>query len=140
MLVNKEYEVLVNRKSNAQSEKNTCEHRIENYDYLLQRLRTARNNIRECKSLFANLIREQYFIEQSECEWKGYKQRVFEGKLEDISAENQHYYQHTIDRIHDSLNDEITRIKNLRAQEYGMLGNIVSLINSLSNEINNFFN
>ena len=42
--------------------------------------------------------------------------------------------------MHDELNNEITRLQNLRAEEWGILGKLYSVINDLGTKIANFFN
>ena len=49
---NAEYDSLVSQKSSAQSQYNACSLRIENCDYLLRRLRLAKESIVELKEAF----------------------------------------------------------------------------------------
>lgn len=137
---NAEYDNLVREKSNAQSQYNTCSSRIENCDYLLRRLRPAKESIAELKEAFKNNKKLDQNMSEENHEWKGSTYNSFNSKMNTLIDVNDRYYKNSIDHILDSLNNEITRIENQRMSEYGLLGKLGSWINSLQNEIENFFN
>lgn len=137
---NAEYDSLVNQKSRAQSQYNACSSRIENCDYLLRRLRPAKESIVELKEAFNNNKRVDKNLYEKDHDWKGSTYNSFNAKMLTLNNANDSYYKDSIDHILDSLNDEITRIENQRMSEYGLLGRLGSWINSLANKIENFFN
>lgn len=137
---NAEYDSLVSQKSSAQSQYNACSSRIENCDYLLGRLRPAKEAIVELKESFKNNKKLDENLLEEEREWKGSTCRMFGMWMTKLIEFNDAYYNDSIDHVLDSLNDEITRIENQRMSEYGLLGRLGSWINSLANKIENFFN
>lgn len=137
---NAEYDRLVSQKSSAQSQYNACSSRIENCDYLLRRLRPAKESIVELKEAFKNNKKADKNLYDEKHEWKGSTYDLFISKMSALIEANDIYYKNSVDYVLDSLNDEITRIENQRMKDYGLLGKLGSWINSLSNEIENFFN
>lgn len=137
---NQEYDNLVSQKRNAQSQYNSCSSRIENCDYLLRRLRPAKESIEELKSSFKSNKKLDKRLLDEKREWEGSTCSSFISKMDAVVDDNENYYKHSIDHILDSINNEITRIENQRLQEYGLLGRLGSWINSLANKIENFFN
>lgn len=137
---NAEYDNLVSQKSSAQSQYNACSSRIENCDYLLRRLRSAKESIVELKEAFKVNKKLDKNLHEEKHDWKGSTYSSFSSKMSSLIDVNDIYYKDSIDHILDSLNDEITRIENQRMSEYGLLGRLGSWINSLANKIENFFN
>lgn len=134
------YNELVRQKSNATKEYRQIEDRIQEYEYEIKRLKAAKRSIQEQKALFYDLKRKHKKVANKKAEWKGKKYQAFKKHLSDIESENNSYYKNSLDRILDSLNDEITRIENKRWRQMGLLGEVGALINSLGNKIENFFN
>ena len=137
---NQEYDNLVSQKRNAQSQYNSCSSRIENCDYLLRRLRPAKESIEELKSSFKSNKKLDKKLLDEKRDWEGSTCNSFVSKMDAVVDDNENYYKYSIDHILDSINNEITRIENQRLQEYGLLGRLGSWINSLANKIENFFN
>lgn len=137
---NAEYDSLVVQKTSAQSQYNACSLRIENYDYLLHRLRSAKESIVELKEAFKSNKKLDEILQEEKSDWKGSTYNSFSIKMSTLIDVNDSYYKDSIDYILDSLNNEITRIENQRMSEYGLLGRIGSVINNLANKIENFFN
>lgn len=135
-----EYNSLVNQKRDAQSEYAACEKRIQNCDYLLGRLRPVKEAISELKDAFKDTKKLDKDLSKEKLDWKGSTYDDFINKMDTLKNANDTYYKNSLDRILDSINDEITRIENQRMEECGMLGRLGSWINSLSNKIENFFN
>lgn len=140
MADNAEYNSLVNQKRSAQSKYNSSKRKIENYDDLLRRLRNAKNQIAELKGSFKDIKKSDKRITDEKYKWKGSTYNDFKGKMASVNTCDENYYKNSADRVLDSLNNEITRIENLRMNEYGLLGRLGSTINSLANRIENFFN
>lgn len=137
---NADYNKLINQKSNAQARYNSCKSRIENCDYLLSRLRPAKESIKELKFAFKKTKKADKVLCGGKYSWRGSTYDEFDLKMMDLMHTNDAYYIGSIDYVLDSINNEITRIENQRLSEYGLLGQLGSWINSLSNQIENFFN
>lgn len=137
---NAEYNQLVSEKTSAESQYSACEGRIEDCEYLLRRLRAAKRSITELKGEFKTNKKLDKKLHEESHDWKGSTYNSFSSKMETLREENENYYKHSIDHILDSLNNEITNVENRHMQEYGLLGQLGSWINSLANKIENFFN
>ena len=135
-----EYNNLVNQKKSKQKQYNACEDRIEEYDYLLKRLKAAKETVSAQKSSFSKIKKDDKNTVKEKYKWKGSNYNKFKSKGSSMMDENDTYYNKSIDYVLDSLNNEITRIENLKMDEYGLLGKLGSAINSLANKIENFFN
>lgn len=140
MADNAEYNRLVNRRAAKRREKAACEERIAKCDNLLARLRQVRNQVSNLKDDFKQTKKTDKKLSKEKFDWKGYTYDTFKGKMDVVKNENESYYDDSLDHVLDSLNNEITRIQNQRNSEYGLLGDLASAINSLSNSIRNFFN
>lgn len=137
---NKEYEGLISRHDNARQQYNTSMRRIEEYNYTIRRLKNVKTMISDEKKAFKTLKKADEGILDAKRNWEGQTKTVFLIKGKAMTSENDYYYKKSLDRILDALNDEITMLENKRNREYGILGDLASLINSLVNEIENFFN
>lgn len=137
---NAEYDNLVAQKSNAQGSYNACQGRIDDCNYLLRRLKKAKESIADLKSDFKANKKLDKKMGDEKTTWQGSTYNNFATKMDVMSEVNEDYYKKSIDHILDSLNNEITRIENKRMEEYGLLGKLGSWINSLENKIENFFN
>lgn len=137
---NKEYEGLISRRDNARGQYNASMRRIEDYNYMIRRLKNVKTMISDEKKAFKTLKKADEEILDAKRNWEGQTKTDFLTKGDAMTSENNYYYKNSLDRILDALNDEITRLENKRNREYGILGDLASLINSLANEIENFFN
>lgn len=137
---NAEYNNLVNQKRSAQLRYNSCQSRIENCDYLLRRLRRAKESISDLKKSFKSNMKQDEKLRKEKCDWEGSTYDSFQSKMSTLIAINDDYYKDSIDWVLDSLDNEITRIENKRMSEYGLLGELGAWINNLANKIENFFN
>ena len=135
-----EYNRLVRQRRNARSQYNACSDRIENYDYLIRRLKSAKERVAEQKRTFNTINKEDKKIYKETYDWEGQKYNSFKIKGEVATDFNDDYYKNTLDYVLDSINNEITRLQNERMEEYGLLGQLGSKINSLGTKIENFFN
>lgn len=137
---NAEYKNLVNQKSNAQSRYDSCSSRIEECEYLLGRLKPAKQAVAELKKTFKSNKKLDKQLHNEDHDWTGSTYQSFSSKMTMLTEANDNYYENSIDFVLDSLNNKITQIENQRLREYGLLGELGSLINSLANKIENFFN
>ena len=137
---NAEYDSLVSQKNSTQRQYNACEDRIEDYDELLRRLRAAKDSVAELKDDFKDNKKLDKKMKKEKRKWKGSTNDKFISKMETLIEGNDDYYKKSLDKVHDSLNNEITRIENLRMEEKGLLGKLGATLNSLGNKIENFFN
>lgn len=137
---NAEYNRLVNQKQTAQGQYNACANRIGDYDYLLRRLKQKKEWVADLKEAYKDHKKATQKIHDEDHDWKGSTYRSFSAKMDSVESADERYYKYTLDYVLDSLNNEITRIENLRMNEYGLLGQLGSKINSLVNKIENFFN
>lgn len=137
---NAEYDKLVSQKRSAQSRYNSCQSRIDNCNYLLRRLRKAKESISDLKKSFKDNKKLDEKLRKEKCDWEGLTYDSFKSKMSTLIDTNDDYFKGSIDKVLDSLNNEITRIENKRMSEYGLLGELGSWINSLANKIENFFN
>ncbi len=137
---NAEYDKLVSQKRSAQSRYNSCQSRIDNCNYLLRRLRKAKESISDLKKSFKDNKKLDEKLRKEKCDWEGFTYDSFKSKMSTLIDTNDDYFKGSIDKVLDSLNNEITRIENKRMSEYGLLGELGSWINSLANKIENFFN
>lgn len=137
---NEEYATLTQQISTAEQQYELCQFRIEKYDYLLGRLRHAKENITVIKHSFKLIVKSDKDKFNDKYCWNGSTYSTFSSKINTIFYTNEEYYKNSLDYALDSINNEITRIENERMKEYGILGELGSLINSLANKIENFFN
>ncbi len=135
-----QYNSLVRRRKTARAQYRACSDRIEEYNYLLSRLRRAKERVAEQKKTFKTVKKEDAKIYKEKYDWEGKNYNSFKVKGEVAVDMNEDYYKNTLDYVLDSLNNEITRIENKRMNDYGLLGRLGSTINSLGNKIENFFN
>ena len=138
---NAEYDQLVSEHEYRKAEYVACENRIDECNYLLERLRAARDDVSALKDRFRDEVRSKdKKLKKEDFQWTGKKFNSYETKMVDLVDINEKYYDDTLDFVLDSLNTEITNVKNRRNDEYGILGWIGDRINNLGNMIVNFFN
>lgn len=138
---NSEYESLKAQRRNARGQYQATQGRIEDCEYRLSRLRRTKATLTEQKSLFKTLKNEEKTaVEKKRDNWMGQTFRDFQTKGNDLLSENESFFTGSLDAALDAVNNEITRLENQIANEYGLLGRLASWINSLSNKIENFFN
>lgn len=135
-----EYENLKSQQRTTQRKYIASQERIEEYDYRIRRLKNAKETVKEQKSRFKALKKDDERIIEAKRSWEGETKNTFVDKGASMIDENNYYYKYSIDYVLDALNDEITRLENKRYAEYGVLGNLASLLNTLANKIENLFN
>lgn len=137
---NAEYDSLVNQKKSKQREYNDCEDRIDDCNAKLRRLRAAKESIADLKSDFKDNKKLDKKMKKEERKWEGSTNDTFKSKMDVLIDTNDDYYKYSIDYTLDSINNEITRLENVKLSEKGLLGRLGASINSLANKIENFFN
>ena len=136
-----EYDDLIYQRDNTQAQYNRCKGRIDSIDAKLRRLRPVKQTLSEKKKQFRTLKTEDERSLDDGYAWKGDNyERKFKTKGAHMVDEDQRYIDGPLDRMLDSINNEITRLENERMNEYGLLGRLGSALNSLKNKIENFFN
>ncbi len=140
MAKNDEYDSLCRERDRTQRAYSNSEQKIEDYDYLLGRLRPVKNTVSDLKDRFRDIKKADEKLLDEKREWTGQKYSDFLVKGQDVEGCNSYYHKYVLDHVLDALNDEITRIENLRLEEYGLLGRLGAKLNSLGNAIENFFN
>ena len=136
----REYDSLVRQRADAEQQYRQHQRRMEEYEYRLNRLRPVYREVREQKRAFHTIKDEDQDIRKDRRSWEGQQYDRFKSKCASMCDEDDRYYVRSLDYVLDALNDEITRIENLRLQEFGILGRLGSWINTLANKIENFFN
>ena len=140
MAQNDEYDSLCKQRDNTRRAYQNSENKIEDYDYLLRRLRNTKNTVSELKDQYKQLKRTDEKLLDAKRSWTGQQYDAFLRKGNNVEGDNNYYYKYVLDYVLDQLNNEITRIENLRLTEYGILGQLGAKLNSLVNAIENFFN
>ena len=131
---------LRSQKWSAEQQYGACQERIRDCEKKLESLKPAKERIAAAKDAFRDIRRQEKRELNESTDWKGSTKQDFKNRISDILDENDLYYSDTLDTALDSINDEITRLENKVMEEYGLLGRLGSWINSLANEIENFFN
>lgn len=140
MSTNDEYNALVSELESVRSEYYAAQKRIDRYEGLLDRLKPIKTEVSKLKSSFNSQVKTPDERGKESNKWEGTQYEGFQYEVEDIEIENKEYYRGSLDHVLDSINDEITRLENLCLNEYGLLGKLGGMINSLANSIENFFN
>lgn len=140
MSQNDEYNSLCRQRDNTRNAYKNSERKIEEYDYLLGRLRPVKNTVANLKDRYKDIKRVDEKLMDSKRTWTGQQYDNFLIRGQDVEGSNNYYYNYVLDHVLDELNNEITRIENLRMKEYGILGQLGAKLNSLINAIENFFN
>ena len=140
MSQNDEYNSLCRQRDNTRNAYKNSERKIEEYDYLLGRLRPVKNTVAGLKDRYKDIKRVDEKLMDSKRTWTGQQYDNFLIRGQDVEGSNNYYYNYVLDHVLDELNNEITRIENLRMKEYGILGQLGAKLNSLINAIENFFN
>lgn len=135
-----EYDDLVSQKTKAQGQYKACEDRIDDYDYLLKRLRQKKEWVTSLKESYKVHKKTTAELHEEDHKWTGSTYNSFNRKMNAVESADETYYKDSLDHVLDSINDEITRIENLKSEEKGLLGWLGARINSLANKIENFFN
>lgn len=140
MADNSEYNRLVSEKKNKQSQYNACSRRISNNKDRIAVLKEQKENVKELKSLYKTNMKATIKIHDEAHKWIGSTYNKYHSRMNKVEDADEYYYKHSLDHVLDAINDEITRLENEQLKERGLLGRLGSAINSLANEIENWFN
>lgn len=135
-----EYNELLREQEQTQSAYNSTEAKIEELEHILKRLKAAKTEISDMKRDYKDIKKSNKNIINEDYEWTGSNYDEFLAKGSSLMDEDTYYYKHVLDHVLDSLNDEITDIENKKNEQYGILGDLLSALNSIGNAIENFFN
>lgn len=137
------YYRLENQRGQNESQQESVQNEIDDIDKKIKRLRTAYNTLDKQKESIKgqkgtiSRIKNNY-----EGNWKGqHATSVYDactGKGAVASAYQS--YADAIDEIEDAINNEICRLKNLRADKWGILQGLIRAWNSICTQIRNYFN
>lgn len=123
-----------------QSDINEAKRRIEANTDTLRRLENAKKRIRLLKDEFKSIEKANKELKKEKHKWKGERQNKFMQDMRHIDSVCHYYYLNHLDRIHDEINDRMTKIENEIMSDNGIIGNLAASINSIGNEIENLFN
>ena len=126
--------------ASVESDINACKRRIQDYEARLRRLRPVKDSISSLKSKFRTVKGSDKTGITQAYTWKGDTFERFKQMGDTVITEDELFYSAGLDTVLDSVNDEITRLENQILREYGLLGNLCSLLNSLLNEVENALN
>lgn len=140
MASNEEYASLNRDYADTESKKRASENRIAKYNAQLERLYPIKTTISTQKKNFKKICSGTDDLLDEERKWTGDNYQDFLKKGGWLSDDNVYFRDKSLDFILDSLNTKITEIENKRNNEYGVLGKLVSALNSLWNKIENYWN
>lgn len=140
MSSNESYNALRELLEKKREEYRAAKKRMAHYEGLLERLKPVKKEISSLKYAFLYDVKKPDAHNKESDLWVGEQYRGFQRDIEALESENDNYYRGSLDYILDALNDEITRVENLYLAEQGLVGRLAGVINSLANEVENFFN
>jgi len=135
-----EYNQLLRERDETQSAYDSTEAKIEELEYIIKRLKAAKADIVDMKNDYKLIKKANKAIINDDYEWTGSNYDEFLSKGSSLMGEDTYYYKYVLDHVLDSLNDEITDVENKKNDQYGILGDLLSALNSIGNAIENFFN
>lgn len=127
------------RQNQKISEKNQCERRIADIDGKLRRLEAAKRSLSGYKSEAKSKKKNAAKIPEALTPWEGNKRNSYSNNADLLDSSMEGYYK-ACDRALDAVCDAITSLENERSNQYGLLGHLISAINSIGNEIEKFLN
>ena len=140
MIIDEGYNWLLQQKEDAWNRYKACQNRIEECEHMLSRLKPVKEEVSAIKAEFSSLMSRDEDILGDQGSWKGTTWGDFTACMSDVEGANNYYYINTLDACLDALNNRITEIENKKLGEFGLLGKLGSLVNSLANQIENYFN
>lgn len=140
MSVGDTLEALRGQREYTRQQYNNAQGRMNAINAKILRLKSAKTELESAKDRFKDFKEKDRKLFDTGGKWRGRSKSLFALKGNRIHIENERFYVKQLDRLLDSVNDEITRLENERNNLYGILGRLASGLNSLANEIENFFN
>ncbi len=135
-----EYDKKVKEKEEQEEEQDRLEQENEDYDEMIKRLETAKTTVTAEKNTFERIKKNTNTALESELKWTGDNYNKYVTKGGYLSAENQNYYDNSLDFVLDEINLKITDIKKLRRGNETLLEKIANVITDLATEIENWWN
>ena len=129
---------LIYERSNAYRQKSAYEMQLSTTDDKIYRLRVAVKQVDDIKDSLCRLSTFTIDLENIES-WKGNKFSNYQGEISGLSEAIRSYAM-DVDWIHDQMNMELSRLENEARNLHGLIGNLVSWINNLGTQIENYFN
>lgn len=132
---------LYKKQREYENARNNYNNTIENLNNKIDRLQPVKDKVSELKERFKNevLDPDKKVLDDAKT-WKGSTCNHFkDAKRAPIKEENESYYQN-LDYILDSMEDELTRLKNEASDKNGLLGKVESWLRTIGNEITKAFN
>ncbi len=127
--------------SDARAARDACQDRIDDIEETLERLKRVERSVASIKEDFKKNVRDvDKDLRSERLKWKGDTRDHFKDWMDLVHEGNKNYYKNSLDHVHDSLNNEITRLENKLLEEYGIFGKLCGKINSLKNKIKNLLN
>ena len=120
-------------------QKNQCQSRINDIDRKLERLKTAKRELTSDKSNAKTKKKDGDSFPDQLTRWEGDKHNTYISNTDQLSGYMDSYYK-DVDNALDAVCDAITSLENERSSQYGLLGSLVSAINSIGNEIEKLLN
>lgn len=121
------------------NQKNQCESTINSINIKLSRLESAKYAMGLYKTDAKNQKSAAANVPDGLTPWEGDKKNTYINSANMLESDMEGYYK-SCDRALDAICDAITRLENERSNQYGLLGRLVSAINSLGNEIEKLLN
>lgn len=136
------YDGLCNEKAAKENEKALVEGDIESIDNQIKTLKEAYKDIdeaieeiRKCRNIVKGA--PEFWVNI----WEGQvAEEVYTSCESGDLFEAYKSYINMVDIIRDKLNKELTKLENKRNEKYGILGELISAINNLWTDIQNYWN
>lgn len=129
---------LIYKRSKAYQQKSLYESQLRTTEEKISILRVAVRQVDDVKDNLQRLSVRTIELANVE-RWKGNKYSDYQGEVSGLSSAILSYSM-DVDRIHDEMNMELARLENEARNLNGLIGDVVSWINNLCAQIENFFN
>lgn len=134
------YDVLVDQRTQKETEKVRRESSVRSINAKLERLNRVKEVLTAQKKAFKRIKKSAHDIAVEDYGWSGSNFDEFIEKCGALDDENTSFLNRQLDRLLDELNNVITELENERLEQIGIIGKLISDINSLANRIENFLN
>lgn len=137
------YYYLKNQRSSNEQKQRSVQNEINQAESKIKRLKTAYNEIDDVKEYLKSQRKSLGKLPKSyESSWKGAHANSTFTSCFNGGELNRNYksYIDSVDAAQDAINNEICRLKNVKAAKYGILQGLISTWNNLTTQIQNYFN
>lgn len=139
MSSNDEYNNLVRKQSNVQGQIDSCEDTISDLSKKIEKLELAKSFLNTAENELKKVKKSTKKEVEAKYSWAGTNYSSFQTMGQNVINANDTYWSN-VDCARDAICDEINRLENERNKQYGILGGLMSLFNSLGNEIEKLVN